>query len=97
MKIKKLTTAVALAAITTSGAAVADNHASEAVKTALANAVISGEAYGGYWNSSVDNGTTETDTSDFDLDLFRLGLTTTVKEDVEFGPVSYTHLTLPTK
>lgn len=84
MKMKQLTMAVAAASVVVSGAAVAGGHG-DPVTTALANAKVSGEVYGAYRNGTTDSGSGETEISDFDIDELRLGLTTNVHDNKEFG------------
>ena len=78
MKTKILTAAIA--SVMASSVAMAEGD-SNAVSSALANGTVSGEVYGAY-RSEDDDGV---DSSDFDLDVLRIGYTTNVNDSTELG------------
>ncbi|NND39746.1 MAG: hypothetical protein HKO06_09140, partial [Pseudomonadales bacterium] len=85
MKMKQLTMAVAAASVVVSGAAVADT-----LSTALENAKVGGEVYGGFDYTTTETtpfggSSTEAEVSDFDIDSLLISLTTNVRENVELG------------
>ncbi|MDA7687946.1 porin [Pseudomonadales bacterium] len=86
MKTKILTAAIA--SVMASSVAMAEGH-SNAVSSALANGTVSGEVYGGYTNVGIDSNVTDpeadTNISDFDLDILRLGYNTNISDSTELG------------
>ena len=79
MKTKILTAAIA--SVMASSVAMAEGH-SNAVSSALANGTVSGEVYGAYRQDGIDGGA---DSSDIDLDILRLGYSTSVNDSTELG------------
>ena len=79
MKTKILTAAIA--SVMASSVAMAEGH-SNAVSSALANGTVSGEVYGAYRQNGIDGGA---DSSDIDLDILRLGYSTSVNDSTELG------------
>lgn len=91
MKRTNLTIAIAAAALASTSLVYADGHASNTIKTALADSTLTGQVYGGYQNNENEfvSGTpaavTTSEGSDFGLEEARLGLISQVKDNVELG------------
>ena len=84
MKLKKLYVAMAISTLAAPMAGMADDN----ITSRLAAGKLSGEAFGGYWNTKVDfdaGSSSESDSSDFTFDRVRLGYEAGVKDDVIFG------------
>lgn len=83
MKLKKTYIAVAISTMASPMAATGNNE----ITSALSNGKITGEVFGGYWNTSVDldaGSDANIDSSDFTFDSAVLGYEAQVKEAVIF-------------
>lgn len=84
MKLKKIYAAMAISTMASPMAAIGNNE----ITSALSGGKITGEVFGGYWNTSIDldaGSSFNSDSSDITFDRARLGYEAQVKDNVIFG------------